>query len=128
MPNRITHKLDTTATPILATVDAAVPVPNWDAPAVPGQPKPQAFDEDGNGIWVIDGLLDDGSDRANTVGIRVASKNPPEVKRFQPLNFSSLTVTAYVNRKTGQMGVTYEGELAPAGSGRRSNNADQAAA
>lgn len=123
MTNRITHKLDVTSTPILAAGNAAVPVANWDAPTAPGQPKPQAVNDQGVPLWVVDGLLDDGSDRANVVGIRIASPVQPEVKRFAPLNFASLTVSAYVNRNTGQLGVTYEGELATAsGSGRRGDS------
>lgn len=126
MSNRITHKLDTTATQILAAGNAAVPVADWDVQTAPGQPKPQAVNEQGVPIWVVDGLLDDGSDRANVVGIRIASPVQPEVKRFQPLGFSSLTLTAYVNRKSGQLTAMYEGELATA-SGRRSGGESQAA-
>jgi len=123
MTNRITHKLDVTSTPILAAGNAAVPVANWDVQTAPGQPKPQAVNDQGVPLWVVDGLLDDGSDRANVVGIRIASPVQPEVKRFAPLNFASLTVSAYVNRNTGQLGVTYEGELATAsGSGRRGDS------
>lgn len=126
MSNRITHKLDVTATQILAAGNAAVAVPNWDVQTAPGQEKPQAVNDNGVPLWVVDGLLDDGSDRANVVGIRIASPVQPEVKRFTPLAFSSLILTAYVNRKSGQLTAMYEGELAT-GSGRRSNSAEQAA-
>lgn len=126
MSNRITHKLDVTATNVVCAGNAAVPVPNWDVQTAPGVDKPQLTTENGVPVWVLDGLLDDGSDRANVIGIRVASPVQPEVKRFQPLAFSSLTLTAYVNRKSGQLTAMYEGELATA-SGRRTGSADQAA-
>lgn len=128
MANRLTHQLDTNSTAILAAGNAAVPVADWDAPTQPGQPKPQALNDQGVKLWIVDGLLDDGSDRANVVGIRIASATAPEVKRFTPIAFSSLTLTAYVNRKTGQLTAMYEGELAAAsGSGRRSGGESQAA-
>ena len=128
MTNRASFNLDTTSTPMIAT-GAAAPVYRYNPDAAPGTPRVQELNESGVPLWVMDCLVDDGADRANVAAVRIASPEQPAPARFQPVAFSRLVATVYVNKRQGNtLGLMYEGDLATASnSGRRNSGAEQAA-
>jgi len=72
----------------------------------------------------VDVLLDDDeSDRATTVGVKVASPTAPELPKYQPVQFVGLTCTPYVDRRTNRVALSFSAAgIASAGasSGRKS--------
>ena len=111
MSKRAEFALDTKATPLISTGNVA-PVTVYDPTLAPGAPRQQETDpETGRLMWVADFLIDDGSDRANVAGVRIASPHQPVFNKFQPVDFLWLRCSVYVNGKTGQLGLNYTGEL-----------------
>lgn len=117
---RANFQLDTThgTTEFIATGNVSE-VPDFDVEVEPGTPRPQATDANGEPLWTIDVLIEDGSDRANCVGVRVPSKHQPTVDKYKPVQFTGIDVTVYINGKGcrgggrcgGQLGFMYEGRL-----------------
>lgn len=71
-------------------------------------PGGQQTDRDsGLPLWVVDCFLDDDEEegRAEVVGVTVATREKPEVKKFKPVEFVGLVATAYVPH--GQSRVSY---------------------
>jgi hypothetical protein len=63
---------------------------------------------DGVPLWTVDVLLDDeDSDRAETVGVKVASSTEPTLPKFRPVEFIGLTCTPYVDRRTNRVGLSF---------------------
>lgn len=110
MTKRAEFALDTKATPLIATGNVA-PVTVYDPNLAPGAPRLQETDESGRPLWVADFLIDDGGDRANVAGVRIASPHQPVFNKFAPVEFLWLRCSVYVNGKTGQLGLNYNGEL-----------------
>lgn len=62
-------------------------------------PGAQASDPtSGLPLWIVDCFLDDDEDegRAEVVGVTVAMRERPQVKKFTPVEFVDLVATAYV--------------------------------
>jgi hypothetical protein len=79
---------------------------------------------DGVPLWTVDVLLDDEeSDRAQTVGVKVASVTEPNLPKYQPVHFVSLTCMPYVDRRTNRVALSFSASgianAAPAPSGRK---------
>jgi hypothetical protein len=110
MAKRAEFALDTKATPLISTGNVAA-VTVYDPDLKPGAPRLQEQSEDGRLLWVADFLVDDGSDRANVAGVRIASPHQPVFNKFQPVEFLWLRCSVYVNGKTGQLGLNYNREL-----------------
>ena len=109
---RASFQLDTSSGTVefIATGKVA-PVNRYDPNAAPDAPRVQETDENGVPLWVMDVLVEDGSDRANCVGVRVAEKHQPVLDKYKPVVFTGLDVIVYVNGKTGQLGFLYAGRL-----------------
>lgn len=80
----------------------------------------QAKDQDsGMPLWVVDVLVDDpDSDRAEVVGVRVASWDEPITAKWQPVKFRSLVAVPYVDRSSNRVALSFraegiEGQAAP---------------
>ncbi len=65
----------------------------------------QAKDEDsGLPLWVVDVLVDDDTaDRAEVIGVRIASHTEPVVAKWQPVRFRNLVAVPYADRSTGRV-------------------------
>ena len=108
---RASFQLDPKGTIHYLATGKVAAVPNFEIDVAPGQPRPQATDEHGTPLWVIDVLVeDDSADRAQVAGVRVAASQQPVVEKFKPVQFLGLDVSVYVN-KAGQLGLMYEGRL-----------------
>jgi hypothetical protein len=107
---RAHFQLDTSGTVQLIATGKVAPINKYDPNAAPGAPREQETDEHGVRLWVADFLIDDGGDRANCVGVRIAAEHQPVFDKFKPVQFTRLDVTVYVN-KAGQLGFTYTGTL-----------------
>lgn len=108
---RASFQLDPKGTAAYLSTGKVSAVPNFDVDTPPGQPRPQATDDHGTPLWVIDVLVDGEGDRAQVAGVRVAEPHQPVTEKFKPVEFSTLDVTVYVN-KANQLGLMYEGRLA----------------
>jgi hypothetical protein len=107
---RTNFELDAKSTTYLWTGKTTA-VPNFDVDTPPGQPRPQATDQDGTPLWTIDVLVEDeNADRAQVAGVRVAAAHQPVFEKFKAVPFIGLSVSVYVN-KAGQLGLMYEGRL-----------------
>lgn len=121
MSKRAEFTLDTKATPLIATGNVA-PVTVYDPTLAPGAPRQQETDESGRLLWVADFLVEDnGADedaRVQVAGVRIASPHRPVFHKYQPVEFLWLRCSVYVNGKTGQLGLNYNGELRAASSAK----------
>jgi hypothetical protein len=89
------------------------PALDWQAQVPPGAPKPQRRDPDtGLPVWVVDALdrTDPTASRASVVSVEVSSMTEPQVREFEPLELSAVSVSLYV-AKSGQLNVSYVGTL-----------------
>ncbi|MFR9803200.1 hypothetical protein ACL02T_12980 [Pseudonocardia sp. RS010] len=67
----------------------------------------QAKDENGVPVWVVDVLVDDpDADRAEVVGVRVASWDEPKSDRWKPVRFVNLVAVPYADRSTGRVALS----------------------
>jgi hypothetical protein len=113
MTRRAEFALNTDATPMIATGHVAA-VTVYDPNLPPGAPRQQERDQEtGLPLWVADFMINDGGDRANVQGIRIAAAQQPVFKQFDRVNFTWLRCAVYVN-KAGQLGLNYTGGLAAA--------------
>jgi hypothetical protein len=98
-----TSKLQLIATGKIAPKPKYAKLADGTSKRVDGQ---QDTDDMGNGLWVIDCMVDDGADdedgRAEIVGVTVASPDRPKVTKFAPVAFVDLVATVYRDRMTGQ--------------------------
>lgn len=59
-------------------------------------------------LWVTDVIIDDpDSDRAEVVGVRVASWEEPVTAKWQPVKFINLVVLPYVDQRTNRVGLSF---------------------
>jgi hypothetical protein len=107
---RAQFQLDPKGTVQYISMGKVAEVPNYDIEVAPGQPRPQATDENGVRLWVADFEVEDGGPRTNVVGVRIAADHQPVFDKYKPVQFASLDVTVYVN-KAGQLGFNYVGTL-----------------
>lgn len=79
---------------------------------------------DGVPLWTVDVLLDDDdSDRAEAVGVKVASHEEPKLPKFQAVQFVGLTCTPYVDRRTNRIALSFSASgIANAGAGSTSRS------
>jgi len=67
----------------------------------------QETDEHGAPLWVIDCMVDDGTEdedgRAEIIGVTLASHDRPKVNKFQPIQFQQVNASVYVNKGTGRL-------------------------
>jgi hypothetical protein len=114
MSKRAEFALDTKATPLVATGNVA-PVTVYDPTLAPGADREQERDAEGRPLWVADFIIEDmagGDDaRAQIAGVRIASHQRPVFGKYQTVEFLWLRCSVYVNGKTGQLGLNYNGEL-----------------
>ncbi|WP_431879918.1 hypothetical protein [Amycolatopsis sacchari] len=80
---------------------------------------------DGVPLYQADVILDDDeSDRSVTASVKFTSQNPPELPKYQPVQFVGLVCTPYVDRRTNRVALSFSaagiaGQGAPS-SGRKS--------
>lgn len=72
----------------------------------------QAKDEaTGLPLWVVDVLVDDDdADRAEVVGVKVASYDEPRTEKWKPVRFTGLSVLPYVDRGSGRVGLSFRAD------------------
>lgn len=71
----------------------------------------QAKDENGVPLWTVDVFVDDDDAlRAEAIGVTIASHEPPQSQKFQPVKFRNLTATIYADRGSGQAKVSLKAE------------------
>jgi len=107
---RAQFQLDPKGTTQYISMGKVAEVPNYDVEVAPGQPRPQAVDENGVRLWVADFEVEDGGPRSNVVGVRIAADQQPVFEKYKPVQFASLDVTVYIN-KANQLGFNYTGTL-----------------
>ena len=62
-------------------------------------------------LWVVDVLVDDDdADRAEVVGVKVASADQPVTAKWQPVRFVGLSVSPYVAQGTGRVALSFTAE------------------
>lgn len=74
-------------------------------------PDAQAKDDNGVPLWVVDVLVDDpDADRAEVVGVRVASFDEPITAKWQPVRFKNLVAMPYVDRQSGRVALSFRAD------------------
>ncbi|WP_214370667.1 hypothetical protein [Pseudonocardia sp. H11422] len=67
----------------------------------------QAKDDHGVPVWVVDVLVDDDeSDRAEVVGVKVASYDEPRTEKWKPVRFVNLVAVPYVAQGTNRVALS----------------------
>jgi len=110
---RAQFQLDPKSTTQYIWLGKVAEVPDYEIQVAQGQKRPQARDENGVPLWVIDCDVDDGGPRTNVVGIRVAAEHQPVFEKYKPVQFASLDVAVYItgSEKNPQLAFKYEGVL-----------------
>jgi hypothetical protein len=84
----------------LISTGHCTPVAEW-AELSDGSRRPvpgaQAKNEDRVPLWVLDAMVP-GEDRAEVIGIQVASHDEPKIEQFKPLQLEGLVVRVSVGR------------------------------
>lgn len=72
----------------------------------------QAKDPDsGLPVWVLDVLVDDDeADRAEVVGVKIASRDEPHTEKWKPVRFTNLVITPYVDRGSGRVALSLKAD------------------
>lgn len=71
----------------------------------------QAKNDEGVPLWTVDVFVDDDTaDRAEAVGVTVASHDEPWTEKWKPVRFRNLTATIYVEQGTGRPKVSLKAE------------------
>ena len=71
----------------------------------------QAKDENGVPVWTVDVVVDDDeSDRAEAVGVTIASWEPPVTQKWQPVKFTNLMAGIYRDKISGQPKVSLKAD------------------
>jgi hypothetical protein len=110
---RASFQLDPKGTTQYIWLGKVAEVPDYEVKVAKGEKRPQARDENGTPLWVIDCDVEDGSPRTNVVGIRVAAEHQPVFEKYKPVQFTSLDVSVYItgSEQNPQLGFKYEGVL-----------------
>lgn len=67
----------------------------------------QATDDNGIPLWTVDVLVDDDdSDRAEVVGVKIASRDEPRTEKWKPVRFVNLVVVPYVDRGSNRVALS----------------------
>ena len=67
----------------------------------------QAKDDNGVPLWTVDVIVDDDeADRAEAVGVKIASHDEPMTEKWKPVRFRNLTATIYVEQGTNRAKVS----------------------
>ncbi|GAA4674288.1 hypothetical protein GCM10023215_02310 [Pseudonocardia yuanmonensis] len=70
-------------------------------------PDRQEMNDDGVPMWTLDVLVDDpDADRAEVVGVKVASYDEPAVEKFRPVQFVNLVAVPYVQQGTNRVAIS----------------------
>jgi hypothetical protein len=71
-------------------------------------PESHATNDQGVPLYVVDVMPDDDeADRAEVIGVKVASRTTPELAKFQPVQFIDLVASVYVPRGTSRAAVSF---------------------
>ena len=71
----------------------------------------QAKDDAGTPLWTCDVIVDDDeSRRAETIGVTVASYDEPRSPKWQPVTFTEVTATIYLDQRTQRPAVSLRAE------------------
>lgn len=72
----------------------------------------QAKDKDsGAPVWVVDVLVDDDeADRAEVIGVKIASWDEPKTTKWQPVRFRGLVAVPYVDSGSGRSALSFRAE------------------
>lgn len=71
-------------------------------------PDAQDTNDDGVPMWVVDVLVDDDdADRAEVIGVKVASYEEPVTAKWQPVRFVNLVALGYVAQGTGRVAYSF---------------------
>lgn len=90
-------------------------------------PDSQEKSDSGLPLWTVDVLIDDEeSDRAEPVGVKVASKEEPKPAKYQPVLFEGLRAMPYVDRRTNRVALSFRADgIAAQSAGRKASGGDQ---
>lgn len=111
--------VDTTRTQFIGTGKAAARAEYVEATdGVPGGERRrirsgnQAKDEDtGLPLWVVDVLVDDDdAERAEVIGVKVASRDEPHTAKWQPVRFRGLVCSPYVDKGSGRVALSFRAD------------------
>lgn len=84
-------------------------------------PDSQAKNDAGLPIWTVDAMLDDDeADRAEPIGVKVATATEPQPPKYQPISFTGLVCTPYVDRRTNRVGLSFSATGIATAGGRKS--------
>lgn len=71
-------------------------------------PDAQDANEHGVPLWVVDVLVDDDeADRAEVIGVKVASFDEPVCAKWQPVRFVNLVALGYVAQGTNRVAYSF---------------------
>jgi hypothetical protein len=71
----------------------------------------QAKDESGMPLWVVDVFVDDPeADRAEVVGVKVASWDEPIPPKFQKVKFRNLVAVPYVDQRSNRVALSFRAD------------------
>jgi hypothetical protein len=71
-------------------------------------PDAQDTNDQGVPVWVVDVLVDDDeSDRAEVIGVKVASFDEPVCPKWQPVAFRNLVALGYVAQGTNRVAYSF---------------------
>jgi hypothetical protein len=80
-------------------------LPDGQRRRVPGE---QDTNDTGVPMWVIDVLVDDDeADRAEVIGVKVASYDEPVTAKWQPVQFRNLVALGYVAQGTNRVAYSF---------------------
>jgi hypothetical protein len=70
-------------------------------------PEKQESNDEGVPMWTLDVLVDDpDADRAEVIGVKVASFDEPAVEKFRPVEFVNLVAVPYVQQGTTRVAIS----------------------
>lgn len=76
----------------------------------------QARDDNGVPLWAVDVLVDDDeADRAEVVGVKIASYDEPHTEKWKPVKFTNLVVVPYVDRGSGRVALSLRADAIEGG-------------
>jgi hypothetical protein len=99
-----TLPVDPTRMQLVAATSSAVPVPEWaelaDGSRRPSGNQARAKNEDGSlgaPLWIVD-CLAAGEERAEVIGVQIATHDQPQVQQFAPIQLDGLVVRVSVGK------------------------------
>jgi hypothetical protein len=71
----------------------------------------QDKNDEGVPMWVVDVLVDDDeADRAEVVGVKIASHDEPTTEKWKPVRFRNLVAVMYQDQGTGRPALSFRAD------------------